>query len=712
MQTENTAVSLYHTLTSEFNWEDHTIIASLETVKNLSYSIENVVMKDITRPTMFVGFQKSAAFEKVAHRYQHLDEYVERVFAFAHGQVDSSQFTNIEFFNLYTDDMLNNEWFLVIISKHYAMVFSAIELDHATDRQFRLLWSFSPQMVKRAIDIMIEKVDLYDQAQSQQLIDKFKNTTIPVSDIELVNQLTLEMIQFQEDVQNRLRFTHRAMLEAYEYNQRLIDLSPALIFAMNTAQQITLANQSMVKILEIPINDMLGQPLTYFCATEDDYHEFVKQIHVTLDNADQITKWNGAVKSRSGTVYYIEWHMRLIQHHDRLTLLTIGRNITELRETQKALLRNQRQMEDILESVKTYIYMLQYNTRHSVMVKAYSSPVLAQLTGYQEHQVAEDVDFWIHTIIHPDDRQLANESLDKLLQGQSIETQYRIVCRDGTVKWVLDSARAYVDEINDIISIYGTVEDITERLQMQKNLLEQEKLRLALKNENQALKMRNEFITTVSHEFRTPLASILSATEMLGNYEDRLTPESKAHRLQIIRDQVESLRRMLDDINVIIESQTNKVFSPTSKNIEKLINSAIDEVKKLTETTRVFDVQNSVESDVMFDSYLMGNVLQNLLLNAVNYSTDDRPITIEAFIDDDMLNIHVTNFGIGIDPDDAERIFESFYRGKNHNHQGGTGLGLRIVKDFVERHKGTVDFTSTPDDGTCFRIRIPYQYAI
>jgi len=233
---------------------------------------------------------------------------------------------------------------------------------------------------------------------------------------------------------------------------------------------------------------------------------------------------------------------------------------------------------------------------------------------------------------------------------------------------------------------------------------------IQLKKNNAELKELNEFrsnlIDTVSHEFRTPLTSILGYTSRLLRKDIEVDEETKQKSLQTIKKQSERLSRMVEDLLVIPDIEGARLrtkLEPTWLN--KTINSAIALVKKEEKT-----IVNKVSQDfplIMADKDRLEQIFVNLLENAVKYSNDGSEILIESFIEDNLAKIYVKNASEAIPEDKLQQLFEKFTRidDKTTRTTRGTGLGLFIVKGLVEAMEGEIQLYSNKEEGFVVELK-------
>jgi signal transduction histidine kinase len=224
-------------------------------------------------------------------------------------------------------------------------------------------------------------------------------------------------------------------------------------------------------------------------------------------------------------------------------------------------------------------------------------------------------------------------------------------------------------------------------------------------------KMKSDFISTVSHEFKSPITSVRQMTEML--YDERIKSESrKKEYYAVMLEQTERLSHLIDnilDFSRIEEGRKEFRFEPTD--MDELI-THVRSVFQKSVAEEGFVVSLSIPErlpELVIDKDAIQQVIYNLLDNAYKYSGNSRKICLEAKKTGSSIKISVQDFGIGIQRDDRNKIFDRFYRGGKELTRSikGSGIGLTIVKKIIESHHGTVSFESTPGKGSTFFVILP-----
>jgi len=221
--------------------------------------------------------------------------------------------------------------------------------------------------------------------------------------------------------------------------------------------------------------------------------------------------------------------------------------------------------------------------------------------------------------------------------------------------------------------------------------------------------LKSRFVSMTSHEFRTPLAGIMSSIELLSDYGERLDAGERAELADVIKSSVRRMTQMLDQVLLIGRSDAGRLeFRPQPLELKSLVMQVIDEVRSLERQQAVIDLDWRVQGERRsLDERLIRHILSNLLTNAVKYSPQGKPVQLVIASSPQQVVFTVTDHGIGIPPEDRPLLFQSFHRGRNVGGISGTGLGLAIVKKAVELHGGTIQVESNLGKGSRFRVFIP-----
>jgi PAS domain S-box-containing protein len=368
------------------------------------------------------------------------------------------------------------------------------------------------------------------------------------------------------------------------------------------------------------------------------------------------------------------------------------------------------------------------------------NPRITEMFGYKEDElIGEKVEILIPESLrskHTAYREDYNEQPKKRSMGHGMDLSGRR--KDGTT-FPIEISLNYFHSGDEMV-IMGLITDITERKKIEaefqklntelekrveertqalegaiheleftnKSLEEAEdEVRKALEKEMELSELKSRFVSTASHEFRTPLATILSSVSLIGKYNNPEDEEKRRKHIDRIKSSVNNLRDILNDFLSVDKLEAGKVYNePLQFNLKELLQEIADEVHPLLKLGQTLNYSHKgQEENVFLDKMLLKNVMLNLISNAIKFSDEGKEITVISSTEGGKLQISVKDSGIGISEEDQRHLFERFFRAKNAINIQGTGLGLNIVKKYAELMNGDITFSSILGVGTTFYLK-------
>ncbi|MEP6948880.1 MAG: PAS domain-containing sensor histidine kinase [Ginsengibacter sp.] len=267
------------------------------------------------------------------------------------------------------------------------------------------------------------------------------------------------------------------------------------------------------------------------------------------------------------------------------------------------------------------------------------------------------------------------------------------------------------NEIRDLNSeLERKVEERTLILQeaLQKLEQSQHELSEALDKERELNEIKSRFVSMASHEFRTPLSTVLSSASLLSKYITTEDQDKRERHINRIKDSVKHLNDILEDflsLGKLDEGKVTTSFSPL--NLTDLLRDVLEEMKPQTKPGQKIEYICEGNCDIHSDKNLLRNILIILISNAIKFSDEEKTIWIDGKVADNTVTISIKDEGIGISEDDQQYLYSSFFRGKNAVNIQGTGLGLHIVKRYLGLLNGTINLQTGLESGTTFIVIIP-----
>ncbi|MBL7740775.1 MAG: PAS domain-containing sensor histidine kinase [Chitinophagaceae bacterium] len=236
----------------------------------------------------------------------------------------------------------------------------------------------------------------------------------------------------------------------------------------------------------------------------------------------------------------------------------------------------------------------------------------------------------------------------------------------------------------------------------------QTELSEALDKERELNEIKSRFVSMASHEFRTPLSTILSSASLVSRYTTTEDNEKRERHIRKIKDSVNYLNELLEDFLSLGKLEEGKVsITISSFNVRDFFADIIDETKTIMKQGQEIKMECEGGEEFITDKRMLKNILLNLLSNATKFSGEEKKIWVNIGNSSQLLTVTVKDEGIGIPEDDLPYLFDTFFRGKNVSNIQGTGLGLPIIKRYLDLLQGEISVTSRYNEGTAFTIKLP-----
>jgi PAS domain S-box-containing protein len=243
---------------------------------------------------------------------------------------------------------------------------------------------------------------------------------------------------------------------------------------------------------------------------------------------------------------------------------------------------------------------------------------------------------------------------------------------------------------------------------LQKLEQSQKDLSEALDKERQLNEIKSRFVSMASHEFRTPLSTVLSSASLLTKYTRSEEQEKRDRHIEKIKNSVRHLNDILEDFLSLGKLDEGKVtVQARSFALGDLLSEILEEMRGLARPRQEIRLLSDKPVEIVSDPKLIKHIMINLVSNALKFSPEDRPVAIEFNQTGDRVVIQVQDHGIGIPEEDKPHLFSSFFRAGNATNIPGSGMGLHIVKRYVELLQGTIQVKSELGRGTCFSLNFP-----
>lgn len=391
-------------------------------------------------------------------------------------------------------------------------------------------------------------------------------------------------------------------------------------------------------------------------------------------------------------------------------LIGSSQDITQIRQVEAALSQEKELLSTLIKNAP--IGIVSTDEFGKIL---FINPAFARICGYSPEELVGQTPPYPYWDLADLDR--INEEFRLAMSGEKKQIELWFTRKNGERFLARLQPITIFDERGTMLRHLATMEDITQYKQAE------EELHKALETERELNELKSRFIATVSHEYRTPLTTILSSAELLERYADQFTEENKLKHYRRIQRTASLLSQLVNDILTMSKIEAGKQeFNPSWLDLEKFCSELVEELQLTIASQHhlVFTSHgcvkltgqepSSIAPAAYMDEKLFRYIIGNLLSNAIKYSPQGSTVKFDLVYQQNQVILKIQDEGIGIPLEDQQYLFESFHRGSNVGTTSGTGLGLAIVKQAVDLHHGQMVVASKVGVGTTFTITLPSSH--
>lgn len=450
--------------------------------------------------------------------------------------------------------------------------------------------------------------------------------------------------------------------------------------------KVEIINAAAIKLLGRTENEIKGKSFTKVM-NEIDTDEAQRLLDLVYNKNEVITANEYPIKFlRNGVpekVYVnFECHPTLNNKGRAIGIMVVGYEVTNLVLNRKKIEESESRFRLLAESTRNFVSSLDKNQKMT-----YANKTFTRFTGYSVEELNRK---GFASIIHPDDFEKAEKKWETTIKkGSPYIVEQRIRNKDGSYHWFLSTAVAETDSSGNILGWIFNSTDIQE-------IKEQEL-------------QKDFFISRASHELKTPMTSIKGYIQILKLIHEDAKDENLLYSLDKMDLQVNKLTHLIDDLlDTTRISKDGLKINFKKCSLPDLIRSTIEEVRISSEREVEFRCDERRQMYIMADQEKLGQVISNLLTNAIKYSPGGDKVQIKTKADKDQVLVSITDKGIGIPASAQKKIFEKFYRvsGKNEETFPGLGIGLYIANEILKRHGSHIAVKSRPGNGSTFYFKL------
>ncbi|MCI0535016.1 MAG: PAS domain S-box protein [Verrucomicrobiales bacterium] len=505
-------------------------------------------------------------------------------------------------------------------------------------------------------------------------------------------------ITARKDAEARLLESERRLRESEARFSTAFHASPLIMsVAKPSDTRLLEVNEAFVRFVGLPREEIVGrtsEELGLWVRSEER-----ERFYKLLGRGRLVRNFEALMQVHNGDLRNLQVSAELLEINGETHQLTFAVDVTDQRRAERVLQDAETRTRALYESISAAAMVhdekgfLQVN---SAAVKLFGAKRMEDIVGLHPGQVSPPT--------QPDGESSFAKAQRHMARAMAEGThRFEWVCRklDGTdfpVEVTLTTL-----ELEGRRVMQAVVLDLTERKRAEVELQN------ALEKERELSQLKSDFVSLVSHEFRTPLEIIMSSADNLQRYHDRLATEKREQLLSTIHKSVRRMAGMMEEVLVLGRLETDRMtFKPAAVELRSFCQRVCDEIESATGRRCPIHLQaNGTPDQAIGDESMLRHIFTNLLSNAVKYSPPGHGVdfVIERTGDDAFCQI--VDRGCGIPEADQKRLFQAFHRGSNVRQTPGTGLGLLIVQRCVDLHGGKIEFQSVEGKGTTFTVTLP-----
>jgi PAS domain S-box-containing protein len=515
-----------------------------------------------------------------------------------------------------------------------------------------------------------------------------------------------------EELERRYQFIEKASLNLKLFEHTLNSISDCLCIT-NLNENIIFVNDNFIQTYGYESDELIGQNIKIIRSDKTDQLK-VKEIYRSTQNGG----WRGEIynKRKTGSDFLISLRTSVVKDDQGIPIAMVGvsKDLTKDLEAEENLKVAKNKYRSLFEDLKDAVYE---SSPRGKLIDINPSGV--ELFGFDSKEELLTADIANDLYVNPKDREIFKKRLER--DGYVKNLEIEIKNKQGRKATALETASAVRDKHGKILSYRGILRDITElkkaEIQNKKHLNEIAHANEQLHESEQKLKSLNaskdKFFSIIAHDLRSPFTSLIGLSEFLIEDLDELTIEEIKMYATEINKSSRNVLKLLENLLQWARIQTGKMeFEPSRIDFYEVVEDTIlllgnNASNKKIELTNSVDKNSLVEAD----RNMISSVVQNLISNAVKFTKMDGKIEVNSNISKNFLNVSVADSGIGISDEDLEKLFvlDNLHSTNGTDEEQGSGLGLVLCKELIEKHNGKIWVKSELDKGSIFHFNLPLQ---
>jgi PAS domain S-box-containing protein len=520
-------------------------------------------------------------------------------------------------------------------------------------------------------------------------IEVFASPTKTPEKVDALFLIIFDITQ-RKEIENEL---HRLYKAVY--------YSSSMVVIADTNARIQFINPKFEEITGYSFSEVIGKNPKILNSGKND-KTFGKELWQKLKSGNE---WKGELinKKKDGSLYWEQVSISPVKNDkgEIINYIKVAEDITQKKHAEQELKKREELFRFLTENSSDIIYKVSFLPKHHF---EYISPSIEKILGYPIEEYYKDINNSFARV-HPDERDEVIKNLENHGSKEFMKVTYRAVTKSGEIVWLQFNHNLIKNEQGELIGFSGAGRDVTK-----------EKIaEIALKQSENELRELNatkdKFFSIIAHDMKNPFSALLhSAQNLKDDYYD-FSAEDKFHKILDIYESSQHLYKLLENLLQWSRSQTGKL----SHNPEEIdiYESAFNTTYLLKNAALKKDI--SLKTDVKPETYvyadynMVNTILRNLASNAVKFTPIGGEVMISSRIDEDFVEVFVKDNGIGISPENIDKLFriDISHSTKGTNDEIGTGLGLILCKEFVEKNGGILKVNSKLNEGSVFSFTLP-----
>jgi len=581
-----------------------------------------------------------------------------------------------------------------IVGRKFFEVFPDNPADKGSRRRRSIRTSLKAvQEQKMPVEVPLVRYDIFNRVAGQYEVRYWTVKNIPVFDsggeidyiIFSVNDVT-EVFNLAE----RERLAHEAVeLQRTQLYNLFMQTPVAIGIFIGPEHIVELANPTLCAIFGRSEDELFGRPIFEVMpeSAGRGIEQFLGNVLKTGKHHIGTEQPMPIVRDGVEQIFYFNFVYEPLHEIDgSITgVIVVAIDVTDQIQYRHRLEESEHRIKMALELSNLGLWDLNLKTKHTNRNKRH-----AGIFGYSDVNEPWNLQSFLNHVL-PEDLDKTNRNIEKALyKTGKLNMKVRIRWNDGSIHWIHSIATVFYDENHEPARMIGTVQDVTERKEKERH--------------------KDEFISAVSHELKTPLTSLKAFCQLL---ERKFTVEENikaATMLGKMNTQINRLNVIVQDLLDVTRIEGEKIqFRQVTFQFDELLVDMIEEVQRTSATHKIVFESKQVKAAVYADRERLGQVITNLLTNAIKYSPGKDLITVSLKVSRTELTCAIKDQGMGIPAEKQKSIFERFYRIHENDLAGGAGLGLGlyICHEILKRQNGRIWVESQVGKGSTFYFTLP-----